>query len=179
MVIASIIPAILNVLAGEIQAAAFCETVSEIAKYGMYWWGLKAKSPWISSVITKRLCLSHMPATPDNSSFDHTLPTGLWGLHKINILFLESAALFSKSLKSMWYFPSISFSGFLTIVLLLFLITIRNSKKKGDWTITPSPSFECWFIRIAIALSIDEQVSIWCCSIFHLWRFKYHSSRAL
>ena len=56
-----------------------------------------------------------------NSSRLHTLPTGLWGLHRINSLIFSLIIFLSKSLKSILYFPFLSCTS---VLLITFLIPV-------------------------------------------------------
>ena len=99
-------PARLNVFVPDIQAITFPAMSSERVAVGMCFLPWKTKSEWISSDTSNTSFSIQIRAILFSSSLVHTIPSGLWGLHRRNIL--ACFAFSSKSSKSMDQDPSFS-----------------------------------------------------------------------
>ena len=99
-------PARLKVLLGAVHTTQRC--ASSGTTCGNTWCTTpsRVKSQWISSEITLTPCLAQISPMRRSSSSRHTRPTGLCGLHSRKALTFCSAALRSKSAKSISYLPS-------------------------------------------------------------------------
>src|SRR5665647_2942109 len=77
-------PAMLNVLLGAMQTMQLAASCPEILGNGRCLYPENTRSEWISSDIIKTLFSKQISPNFESSSLFHTLPTGLWGLHKIS-----------------------------------------------------------------------------------------------
>ena len=118
------IPARLNVLVGAVQVTVISESSSDSVCRTVCFSPSIRISKCISSETIFRLFSRAILPIFFSSSFDHTLPTGLWGLHKIRSVFFSSFASFSKLSKSIVYLPPFSMSGHSTIFLSFNFIAL-------------------------------------------------------
>ena len=101
-------PAMLKDLLGEFMVIVLSWSIVAI---GVKWYPGISSSQWISSLTTMTPLRRQISATFWRSSLGQTLPQGLWGLQNRRTLAIGSAALLSRSSKSMYqvaWSPSVS-----------------------------------------------------------------------